>query len=159
LASRGATTLGLFRKLGYDALDLVADPVFCTDLVGRFGVDAVRESFLTCAGSAVAVAGESAQDTLKTTPEMLLRSCRGHAQAAHAVLEQLLAKHDSETSNARIRVASPLASIPADVLLASRVRLSELAGMRLLYWNDLHDATPEQLATLGWHALALGGGR
>ena len=156
LATIGVLTVSHFRRV-LDALSLVADPTLARDLVERFGVEAVRREFVSCAGDAVAVAAEETQSILQLSAEDLLRLCTANQEAAHAVIEQLLAKHESVASNGGIRVATPFASIPVSVLVDSRVRLSELAGMKLVYWNDLNDASSEQLAALGWRALALGG--
>ena len=155
LATIGALTVSHFRRV-FDALSLVADPTFARDLVQRFGVESVRREFVTHAGDAVAVAGEAAQQVLELSAEDLLRLCHSNPQATAAVLEQLLDKHESVASNGGIRVATPLASIPVSVLVNSRVQLSELVGMKLVYWNDLNDASSDQLAVLGWRVLALG---
>jgi hypothetical protein len=155
LASRGATTLGLFRKLGYDALDLVVDHQFGVDLVARFGVDVVRDMFVAHAGDAVAVAGEQIQETLKATPETLLGLCRGNAEAAHAVLDQLLMQYHERCRNNSIRPASPFELTTVETLVASDVRLDMLEQMRLDLWGHI-DGTVEQRTALGWRPLALG---
>jgi hypothetical protein len=159
LATIGATTVSHFRRV-FDALSLVLDPTIARDLVQRFGVEAARREFVACAGDAVAVAAEEAQQILELSAGELLMLCNGNAEASAAVIEQLLAVHESRPPTlGGIRVASPLASIPVGVLVASNVRLSELGGMKLVYWQDVRDATSEQLQRLGWREVTLGGGR
>lgn len=88
LYARGAVDAEALEKLGFDALHLLnAD--FLTDIIAVYGHGDIVGTFLKTAYDAVALADNSAMQTLSLTISRLLEECAGCPTEAVAVLQQL----------------------------------------------------------------------
>ena len=106
LARSGASLKDL-RALGFDALDLAAQPALAGQLVAFFGKAPTAVAFLQTAADAVSIAASDAARILGLTPRQLLQACAGAPIAATACLDQLAARHGAEAREAEQRQQLP----------------------------------------------------
>ena len=92
LKRHGVDSAAKMKVLGYDALHLAACPVFCNEMVNEFGVESLREAFLTEPQDAVSLAGSHAIDMLGIATRQLLETCIGYPSHAVSALYQLNGK-------------------------------------------------------------------
>jgi hypothetical protein len=158
LVSMGTDSPHKFRLLGYDALDFMIDSSFLRQLIQRFGVESVRDAFVTTAGDAVCIAGTHAQDALRLTLNDLLRKCVGSPLQGRTVVEQAMAKYNGGTTSVGgIRMASPLVGCE-QALLEAGVSLAQCAHVEGGAWRDVETSrlTLDQKFRLGLPVLRLG---
>jgi hypothetical protein len=158
LVSMGADSAHKFRLLGFDAIDFMIDSSFLRQLIQRFGIEAVSESFVTSASDAVCIAGTHAQDALRLTLNDLLRKCVGSPLQGRTVVEQAMVKYNGGmTSVSGIRMASPLVGCE-QALLEAGVSLAQCAHVEGGAWRDVETSrlTLDQKFRLGLPVLRLG---
>lgn len=134
----GAETPGALRRIGFDALYLV-DPIFCSEMNGAYGADAVVETFLATPADAVALAGSEAMDILNITLQQLLETCAGAPVEASTVLTQAWNEQSTD-------------SVVASTLLDTGLRAAQLKsiGFNIMSVQRLITPTNDEFQKLGF---------